>query len=218
MEPNPAAQAQALVLFLTGSVPAVVVGLAWLTRLRFRCRMEFISYGGILAVIDGTLSPARAVTGYLASLELLAARATWPAIVLAATSPGPDIPGLTRPAADHGRSIPAGPRRCPFLSDLGHARHNPIAAIVPFVGPLSPGPSLSRQAQSRLSMPASAEERADNNAGNAHGPGFEAEPGGQVLSHLLDHVTGRQTECRPDQLVHLLATIPSLRSHIPRCY
>ncbi len=35
------------------------------------------------------------MTGYLASLELLAARATWPAIVLAATSPGPDSPGLT---------------------------------------------------------------------------------------------------------------------------
>ncbi len=49
MEPNPAAQTQALVLFLAGSVPAVVAGLAglaWLARLRFRCRLEFISFDG----------------------------------------------------------------------------------------------------------------------------------------------------------------------------
>jgi hypothetical protein len=90
-----AVQGQALVLLVLGVVPAAgagLAGLAWLSLLRFRCRIEVISGDGVLAVLDGILPPVPAVTGYLAGLELLAGRG-WPGIALAAL-PGPVFPGL----------------------------------------------------------------------------------------------------------------------------
>jgi hypothetical protein len=93
-----AAQALALVLVLAALAPAAgtaAAGAAWLARLWFRYQVEAIRDDVVLAVLDGTLPHAPAVTGYLASLGDLAARPRWPAITRAAAHPGPACDGLT---------------------------------------------------------------------------------------------------------------------------
>jgi len=93
-----AVHAPVLVLLLAGLAPAAVTGvtgMAWLALLRFRHRIEVIRHDGVLAVIDGVIPPAPAVTGYLAALDVLAARVGWSGIALAAARPVPAPGGLT---------------------------------------------------------------------------------------------------------------------------
>ena len=94
-------QALALAVLAAGLAPAAGLGLAgigWLARLWFRYQIEAVRYDGVLAVIDGDLPPAPAVTGWLAALGTLAARARWrdvaPGPGLAAGVPVPPPAGL----------------------------------------------------------------------------------------------------------------------------
>jgi hypothetical protein len=112
-------QAEVVVLLLAGLAPAAgtgAAGMAWLARLRFRRRIEVIRQDGVLAVIDGIIPPVPAVTGYLAALGVLAARARWPGIALATAQPGPAPGGLTpgqqQVMDDLSRRVRAAARSC----------------------------------------------------------------------------------------------------------